>query len=287
MRRLAHLVICDLRVGLASMGWVLIGIFALGLFSAAELDGILRVLKGADLLAAPGVRTFGGYLAYALAGARPITFEVVATRGELPSLPMGWLLVVLLIAYVTLAFPRCSIEGSGQLLVLKAGGRWCWWLAKCLWVVACVLLGWLSFLVGLSLWTCLARADLSLSVSTVVGDVAFGGGVALDGPASVGSLMAALVPVSAGLSLLQLAVCLVLGSTAGFATTVSLLFASALADAPWLAGGYLMAVRSAGIATGGLSLSGALVCSILHAALGAGVGGMLFSRSDLIRRRRA
>ena len=79
---------------------------------------------------APG--TWGDYLLCLFGGMEP-------PRGLFQA-PFLWLLLHLGILFFTLPYLRGDLGGLGQQLLLRAGNRTAWWLSKCLWNAAAVVL---------------------------------------------------------------------------------------------------------------------------------------------------
>ena len=87
------------------------------------------------------------------------------------------------------------------------------------------------------------------------------------------------------LVILQLAISLLINSAAGFLTTVTLLLASAYYTSPLLLGDYLMAARLDIALTDGLIPANGAVLSISLILVCSLVGGLIFTRRDIMGRK--
>ena len=114
-----------------------------------DLQGVVRGSFG-DLM----LYTFGGMQKY------------IPEPGVAFQFPAFWMLLYLLLAYITLYYPFNDLEESGQNILVRSGGRRLWWFSKCIWNVSSVivffLLGWLVMLVG----TLLMGGSMSMELSS-------------------------------------------------------------------------------------------------------------------------
>ena len=228
---------------------------------------------------------YSAYLASIFGG----TSEFVPERAEFFVLPAAWLCNCLAISYVTLDYPAKHLGGVGTMAITLSGSRWSWWLSKCAWVVTCCLLCY-----GIDLIVCIlcaigtgASADLGFSkeLAQFMGFFMATGSPLAQDTSGVEAFLLCAPTALAAISLVQLAFSVLCTPYMGFIVTVCSLFASAFLLNPMCMGNYLMIARSnLAIPNGVDALRGAIIaCSIAAAAVL--IGGAIFSRQSLIKRR--
>ena len=80
--------------------------------------------------------TYGDYLLYIFGGMR----EYIPAPGKPFQIPYIWLINHIGILYFTLHYMHDDLEGFGQQMILRSGSRTGWWLSKCVWNTAAVVL---------------------------------------------------------------------------------------------------------------------------------------------------
>lgn len=296
LRSLGRIVLSDMRYGIPSAAPRLVAVAAAGalvfFLSFVRTRVYLPHMEGALTLGENVLCVWRGMLPYDPASGEPFPF------------PMHWFTLLAAMLYVVLDYPVRDLDGMGTSLIVAARGRWAWWLAKCLWAVACGLLCWL---IPLALCAAIAVADgggLTLAVRPGLAAVLDAGDsarileatealVATQG-ASVSSEAAFCdlsAPVAVSLTalfavmLVQTAVSLLVHPFAGLFASMSALFLSAYFDVWWLPGNYLMLARSEVLLDGGVDPAVGCLLSFVIAALCVVLGGAVFNLKDLLGRR--
>ena len=273
----ARLVLIDLKTE-AKRTLVLLGISALlfsllivlFFFHTLQSDGDFLPLSFADCLAC----LFGGMEEFSPGHDR--SFKI----------PAAWLCICLMGAYVALGYPVRNLEGVGVKQCVAARSRWAWWLAKCLWVVACTLgFCMTAFLICL-VASYASEGDAGLSLSKFTPGLlnffaaedcdAFAGGEGM-------LLFIAGIPVVLGaLGLVQLAVSVNVNPLVAFVVTSAILFLSAFYLNPFELGNYLMLARSSLVIHVGVNPATGMGLSVLAGMVAVIAGGVAFGRRDVL-----
>ncbi len=295
MRALARLFASDIRYGLLSavagrlalVALVSLFVFFLSytalLVNVPELEG--RLTFGEGLLC-----MFRGMMPYSPASGRPFQF------------PMAWFALFVSALYVTADYPFRDLGGMGSHMIVACGSRWAWWLAKCGWVVACALaclaipavICAVATLASGGDWSVAVRPDIAASlragdVASQDGGAAFGevgADVASQATVGIAPAVAALAVSLAAIAIAQLVVSLLVNPVIGLAVSVSVLLLSAFFRYWWLPGNYLMLARTNALMRGGFDPMAGMVLSALLIAALVIVGGLAFSRMDILGRER-
>ncbi len=269
----------DFKNGLAR-NWqkylVVLGVSVL--FSFALSNELPRAQEALKLPAtAP---TLGDYLVNLVAGISKYVFNM----GTPFRFPASWLLVFLLVAYITLNYPYRDLMGSGKQLLIEAGSRWAWWLSKCVWVTASVLVFFASCVAGVLIWLAITRGSLSLEVSAAV-------------PTALGFYTKSIEPqtwqldawlflsiplVTIAICLVQMLVSLVVKPIFSFICTIGLLFFSAYFQTDALIGNFLMAARCSSFNDGGMQAQTGIVIAVGTIAIAVIAGGFFFKNMDIL-----
>lgn len=203
-------------------------------------------------------------------------------------MPASWLCVCLMGAFIVLSYPTQNLESIGIKQCIEAQGRWCWWVSKCLWTVACTFLYWLLAVVIALLASNDPSEYPTLSPTTVnlLGFFAAGDCAAYNGTKELLIFVAGIPFVLSALYLIQLAVSINTNPLIAFVVTISLLFYSAFYLNGLLPGNYLMLARSDLVIHNGVDAVSGIVLAIALGACAVLIGGKAFARHDLLGRER-
>lgn len=297
MQNFLRLATSDVRYGLfqAMMPRLLMvaGVSAVVFF----LSYVVVLVQLPDL---QGHTTLGENLLALYRGALPYTPQ----PGKPFQFPMQWFALLIVMCYVASDYPFRDLGGMGARMIVAAGSRWSWWLAKCYWVVTCALT---CFLVPVVL-------AVAISVFTAGGwDIGVRPGVAAmlrsgsaDTLASAVGIQTSqvtwqvpdqpLIPLLAPLATVMLAlmavmfvetfVSLLVNPVIGLMTAVALLFFSAYFRVWWLPGQYLMLARYDTLTRAGVNTVDGTLISLGVCAFVVIVGGVIFSQRDIMGRER-
>lgn len=212
--------------------------------------------------------------------------KFVPRPGVFFKFPMTWLALLIVAAYVTLDYPVRDLSGMGTHLIVAAGSRWPWWLAKCCWVVLCTLV-----------WTLVIALVCVLTVVLTGGswdwapsyEAVFACGLSGEGTRaqafSIADFALAAPLALMALLLVQLVLTVFVGPYLGLAVTVAVLFFSAFYLHPALLGNYLMAARSNAMLDGGVDPAVGAALSAALIVVSVVLGGVAFNRKDIMGRK--
>lgn len=271
-RAARHALLLDLKLGFsASARWYpLTALFALCSIELAVAGSDFFGIERASL-------TWADHLALFVGGCEPYVFR----QGLIFIPPAGWLLGLLLLAYMTLGHPYRDLMGFGQHALMRTS-RASWWLSKCAWIVLTVLAYWAVVVAAATVITVLDGAAFSLRLTQ--GAFTTVTGLANVPPGGIGGLpfFAGVLGMSVALCLAQMTLAFIVRPSVAFGCMAALLVVSAHTMHPALLGNYLMLARLGGAVPGGVSpFVGLGIAAVL--ASGSVMGGLLFfRRTDLV-----
>ncbi|WP_058270892.1 hypothetical protein [Olsenella massiliensis] len=272
---IVRLINMDLREGLRSVArW-----YGAAVVLACASGGAYVLTSVASIQKVPW--SLGNILAGNLAGMAPF----LPSPTDPFRFPVSWAFLLLLLHFITLDYPYRDLMGFGEKVLASAGSRWAWWLSKCVWVVASVLLYWAVHLGVCALFACIPGGGLSLDVSQ---DLYHMMHLDMNVRPDTGTFALFLVGVpcmTAALCLFQLFLSLVAGQTLSYLASFSILFLSAFYYAcPLLPGNYLMAMRSPGVVGQGFGFppQWGLALALGVAVFSIVTGGIAFVRMDIL-----
>lgn len=281
--KFTKLVLYDIKHGLLKKWKWCIGILLMNFcFCLIFLMKAVTYNKGADIIGdvAPVVPTFGDAVFYIFAGMS----EYTPLPDQPFRLPFIWILLYIVLLWVTLEYASDDLTSSGQQLLIRTKGRTAWWLSKCIWNFLCVL----SFFVlmwGEILLFCVAQGfKVSLSLhatflASIVPGVLGGSGYLL--PLLL-SLFVITPLIMYALSMLQMVLTLWLKPIISYAICVGILTISAYAFSPLFIGNYAMPVRNSAFFGGGVSNTAGLWFAIVLIAISVIMGIFRFRKYDIL-----
>lgn len=198
-------------------------------------------------------------------------------------LPIEWMLTMLLMMFIPLGYPLRNSMGIGKTLMIASGGRWNWWLSKCLWIILYVMAYWMCMLVVAALCSLLVSGELDPAPSESLYAFTWIDRFALvNGPRLLMPALGAAIAMSCALCLAQLVLSLVIRPILSYACGATLLFASAFFFNPLLTGNYLMLSRSGVFIEHGTDPLVGCTIGAAISILSACIGGYAFQRTDLL-----
>lgn len=256
MRLCSHIKF-DLTNGLFKRGmWIRYIIwFSFFVLASLEFTGSLASLELSQY-------TYGDYLLSIFGGMR----EYIPVPGEPFQIPYLWLINHIGILYFTLHYMHDDLEGFGQQMILRSGSRTAWWLSKCIWNTAVVVLLYFIAWGTVFLLASANHAALSFEISPFMAEIMVFGSYQIPGADWPVALEITFLPllVTLAVSQVQMLLCLVVRPTISYVISIILFIASAYYLSPVLLGNYAMALRSDKIVSNGVSRAlGIRICLIL------------------------
>ena len=274
MRLCSHIKF-DLTIGLFKRGmWVryIIWFSIFALFSL-EFTGSLTSLELSQY-------TYGDYLLYIFGGMR----EYIPAPGEPFQIPYLWLINHIGILYFTLHYMHDDLEGFGQQMILRSGSRTAWWLSKCIWNTAVVVLLYSIAWGTVFLFACANHAVWSFEISSFMAEFMVIGQHQIPGTDWPITLEITFLPllVTLAISQLQMLLCLIVRPIISYVVSIVLFIASAYYLSPALLGNYAMALRSNKIVSNGVSQrAGVWICFTLI-LIGIVLGSIIFTKYNIL-----
>lgn len=209
-------------------------------------------------------------------------FEKV-DNGDRFQIPGGWMIINIFLTYIIGYYPLKDLKDYGSQILIRSKKRWQWWLSKCIWVIASVLIYYAIGYIVISIFSLFNGGvsltptyDINMSISKVN---------TLDFTAGKIIVMTMILPIiiSIALSLIQMTISMVTTPILSNIVLIAIIVASAYYCHPLLLGNYLMILRNDAIVFGrgvntmvGLGLGG--VVSILAII----IGNLRFKKMDIL-----
>lgn len=250
---------------------------AAALFLFLCLDFFLRC-GGKDLQA----HTLGDLTALAFAGMR----EYVPSPTDPFRFPAFWVLTFALLLYITLYYADQDLVGFGQHTMVCAGGRGWWWLSKCAWNTAAVLVFFVCAWVVLLAFALCSGLQFTLRLSDSMEFVLDAGNVMEGAAAWRVGLELTVMPVLIGiaLSLLQMTLSLWIKPIFSYMLSVLHLIASAYAMSPFLIGNYAMVLRSDAVIENGVNAVNGILFAAALCILSVAAGWLIFRKYNILNK---
>lgn len=196
-----------------------------------------------------------------------------------------WMLVLLSVCFLTLHYPNQDVQTYGQQLLIRTQSRLAWWLSKCIWNMAGVLLYHGLLILSAALFCLLVQADftggpqkeLLYHLFQVVPNQRM--------PAAAPwncCFIVLPILVSLALNLLQMTFALFVKPILSFSILSSLMVSSACFASPCLVGNYAMILRLDTVTVDGVSIKAGVIFSLLLLLLSVMVGCVRFARCDIL-----
>lgn len=275
--RCVRCVAMDILATLRSTGvWLLASALCFALMLVALRLEVGMALAGVDDGMTFDVAfTLGDYLLGYFAGCVP--FADGDDRAFAP--PVGWFVLFLLLVVGLARYPRESLRGFGQQVLVACGSRWAWWWAKCVWVAGSALLFCATALLVALVFSLIAGSGFSWSVSPdMLYLIDFPWQELKGTPYDALPFMGVVAAVAVALGSFQLCLAFLFGTVAGVGASAGLLVASAFGVGPIGFGTFSMAARCGAFVAGGWTFAEAIaVCGVVAIASML-AGGIEFNR---------
>lgn len=200
--------------------------------------------------------------------------------------PAVWILMYLLLLYLTLYYPYNNLEDNGKYILVLSGSRKLWWCAKCVWnvcsVVVFFLIGYAVIALGCAVTGMRMTTDVSPNIwaflnMRITSELMYPEKMTLE-------IMIMPAVCMIALNLLEMALSLFIRPIFSFIICGIILLASAYFNSPFLIGCYACPVRSAAMIRGGLNMYAGLALAAGVAVISVIAGCIKFSRYDALKR---
>ncbi len=249
----------------------------LGFFALASLDfaGELVSIEATQY-------TYGDYLLRIFGGMR----EYVPAPGEPFEIPYLWLINHVGILYFTLHYMHDDLEGTGWQMILRSGNRTGWWLSKCVWNAAVVVVLYLIAWGTVFLLAGLNHAVWSFGISPFMAEIMAPGPCQLISASWQVTLEITILPLLATLAVsqVQMLLCLMLRPAVSYVVSIVLFLSSAYKLSPFLPGNYAMALRSDKIISNGVSQMTGIEIHLFLILASVVLGNLLFQKYNILNK---
>lgn len=265
----------DLTYGLFKREMWVKYIIWLGFFALASFDfaGKLVSIEAAQY-------TYGDYLLRIFGGMR----EYVPAPGEPFEIPYLWLINHIGILYFTLHYMHDDLEGVGWQMILRSGSRTGWWLSKCVWNAAVVVVLYLIAWGTVFLLAGLNHAVWSFEISTFMAEIMAPGPCQFISASWQVTFEITILPLLATLAVsqVQMLLCLIVRPAVSYVISVVLFLSSAYKLSPFLIGNYAMALRSDKIISNGVSGMAGIGIYLFLILASVVLGNVLFQKYNIL-----
>lgn len=256
-----NMVRCDLKNGLFKRYKVFIFVALLfsliALFAKVDFDAVLRM----EPCPIKSEITLGDYFCYLFGGSSAgnnfIKFldeSGVVNNMVAFSFPSVWALEFLVLLLITLQYPYEDLMGFGKNVIVLSGKLSDWWLSKCVWIIANVVLYFTVAISFYSITAILFGSKPSLNIGTYYPYYRFD---ILDylteEPWNIVPTLLMQIPVGIGLCMLQLTLSVISSRLASYLITTAFILASAYTQNIFLFPNISMIARSESLSVIGLN----------------------------------
>ena len=205
--------------------------------------------------------------------------------GNLFIFPVRWAVVFLVLPFITLNYPYKDIQGLGQQILTRTGGRIVWWLSKCLWNILSVLV-YHGFIFGTTalfsiVMKCSVPGEINKDLQYIAFHISISSFMSDDAPWPL-TILVIPVLVSLCINLLQMTLALFMKPIFSFLAIAFLMVSSAYFLSPYLIGNYAMSIRYDMVVKGGVSTDAGIVISLALIIISIGVGMIRFHQYDIL-----
>lgn len=273
----------DIQNGILKKITLFITPVIISLISCLDLANKITVMNREGFHPSKFQASFSNYIAYLYGGMA----EYVPDPNNPFIFPVRWLVVFLLILFLTLNYPYDDMQSFGQQILIRTKGRSLWWLAKCGWNICCTLV--YHFIIYLTtLIFCLAtNADVISGIDSNLLNVVFSTNRATQVPGNKVlpfSILLLPIAMSIGITLLQMVLSLFIKPIFSFLVLSLLMLSSAYFMSPFWIGNYAMLVRYDLMHTRGVHITAGIITSIVLICLAFIVGLIRFRYYDILNR---
>lgn len=268
----------DLYIGLLC-GWhryLAVFFLAVILFSMPYMNYQSVLQNGGQL----GEITLGNYLLSAFAGMQPYN-----PSSDNPfEIPIYWFALQLYLAFVVGGYANRDLAGYGKNILIRARTRAGWWLSKCIWNVASVLVYYTILFLCAVLFAAATGSVSLLPNLQIAGEWLNVDCSAVS--AQRAALVLVLAPLFSSLAvcLLQMLLSFILRPVYSYMVIAILMISSAYCYTTVLPGNWSMLLRSDVFLVGGIPLESALILALLLAVASVLIGLFFFKQCDILEK---
>ena len=226
-----------------------------------------------------GAPNFMDYLLYIMQGCS----EFKASGNTVFNIPPTWIFVQMMASFLVFSYVVKDLDKQGMIMLIKSADRTKWWLSKCIWNIATIVVMYLVIWCGILIVAVSTNKMGFLITKDICREVL---DMTFTQEGIQYSLIVMFMPLimSLGISLMQMALSLVIGPIFSFTFVLAVDILSVYFLSPFLIGNYSIMMRSDYIISNGVnSLVGALISIVLGLA-GVMLGNFYFKKYDILNK---
>lgn len=271
-------VLAELKYGLVSGGYKFILPFIIGVDYA---DTFIRQIQTYMMTRKQSLQvSFMDCIVYVFRGMREFI------PGNPFEVPVNYLLIIILLALFIGNYPLKDLHGFGKNVLIRSRRKSDWWLSKCIWNIATVVIFFLSIYAGVAV-RCVVSSSTFSSIGNVNADVI---SVVLSCNkesiynANVIGVMVLVLPVLTGiaLSLFQMTMAFLTSAVISYISIITIAIFSAYYTVWFLPGNFLMTYRYMQICENGVFLATSLIVDVVIIVVSVIVGYVYFRKYDVL-----
>ena len=212
--------------------------------------------------------------------------EYIPRIGESFEPPYLWLTNHILLLYFGLNYMPKDLQGFGQQIIYRSGGRLTWWLSKCFWNVSFIFLFYFFGYLTIIILSLINGAEFSLDLSGPITTIIDFGSERIQFETNDLSFEIVLLPLlfSVSINMFQMMLSLLFKPIFSFVITVGICVASSYKLSLFLFGNYSMALRCNKAVANGFNSTSAIACLISILTISIFIGEYKITRCDILNR---
>lgn len=266
----------DVVEGIWRKKWLFLFAPLLVWISCLELEQKWHEIKSFHQI--KGDVTYMDYWIFLIQGKEPYEFSL----NKLYEFPITWLVFFAFLLVAVNAYPAIDLKGWGIQVIVRSKSRWNWWLPKCGWCAACVVLYFLLALLTVMLFSLASGSGLSLKPSWyVMNQLGKDEYLTLS---TIGRIVLLLVQpflLAVLLGVLQMGLALLVHPMFAFCAVFSLTLVSTYCRSYFLCGNWGMPYRMSSIVSGGLDNRVCMALLLVTIGVCIVACGFLFTKKDI------
>jgi hypothetical protein len=256
---------------------------AIALIACFDLRNRTAGLSGAWYFGAEVQAGFADYIMYIYGG-----MDIYDPGSGDPFVfPVRWVMVLLSVAFLTLNYPWNDMQGIGQQILIRTKGRMTWWLSKCGWSLASVLVYHSLIFLTAATFCSAVHGDFEGGINKELIYAVFRvgrGNMAENGSIWPFSMLLLPVWISTAMSLFQMILSLFIKPLFSFFFTAFVVISSAYFTSPLMIGNYAMTLRYDVAVIGGVNVNAGVMIGLFLFLASAITGCVRFHRYDILNR---
>lgn len=229
------------------------------------------------------VVTWGEYWFYLYGGME----KYVPSTGNPFLFPVIWIILFVTVPFLMLNYPLTDMQGTGQHILVQAGGRVKWWCSKCCWNILGTVLYHTIIALVLMLFSLLFNGALNREIHMDVIRSIFNlerGLELVDRTSIPFSIVVLPILISVAVNMVQMVLCLFLKPVFSFLIINISMISSVYLLSPYMVGNYAMILRYDWIYKEGVSYRRGILFFLTLTILSAVIGMIRFRHYDILDR---